>query len=88
MEHFDDYARGDGQLQRADMKELGIDVFEAAAMFWGGGYDPTTEEIAEGSFAVSLPRAAEASKRLQAAICRAARAVDAFRASESQPREH
>jgi hypothetical protein len=27
------------------MNELGIDVFEAAAMFWGGGYDPATEEL-------------------------------------------
>jgi hypothetical protein len=34
LEHFDAYAQGDGQLQRSAMKELGIDVFEAAAMFW------------------------------------------------------
>lgn len=76
LEHFDEYARGDGRLQRDAMDELGIDVFEAAAMFWGGGYDPATEEITEGPFVVALPRAVEASKRLHAAIYHAARAVD------------
>jgi hypothetical protein len=45
LEHFDDYARGDGRLQRKAMSELGIDVFEAAAMFWGGGYDPAAEVL-------------------------------------------
>jgi hypothetical protein len=45
LEHFDEYARGDGQLQRKAMNELGIDVFEAAAMFWGGGYDPAAEVL-------------------------------------------
>src|SRR4051812_42273893 len=29
LEHFDDYARGEGHLQRAAMRELGLDVFEA-----------------------------------------------------------
>jgi hypothetical protein len=50
QEHFDDYARGHGRLQREAMNELGIDVFEAAAMFSGGGYDPLSEEITEGPF--------------------------------------
>jgi hypothetical protein len=52
LEHFDEYARGTGRLERQAINELGIDVFEAAAMwhsatgmdrgamFWGGGYDP------------------------------------------------
>jgi hypothetical protein len=79
LEHFDEYARGDGQLQRKATTELGIDVFEAAAMFWGGGYDPLTEEITEGPFVVAVPKAVAASQRLQAAIYRAARAVDASR---------
>jgi hypothetical protein len=77
LEHFDEYARGQGRLQRQAMNEQGIDVFEAAAMFWGGGYDPFTEEITEGPFVVAIPQAVEASQRLQAAIYRAARAVDA-----------
>ena len=77
LEHFDEYARGDGRLQRDAMNELGIDVFEAAAMFWGGGYDPRTEEITEGPFVVAVPQAVEASQRLHAAVYRAARAVDA-----------
>jgi hypothetical protein len=77
LEHFDEYARGDGRLQREAMNELGIDVFEAATMFWGGGYDPVAEEITEGPFAVSIPQAVEASQRLRAAIYNAARAVDA-----------
>lgn len=79
LEHFDEYARGDGRLQRKAMNELGIDVFEAAAMFWGGGYDPVAEEITEGPFVVAVPQAVEASQRLHAAIYRAARAVDASR---------
>lgn len=32
------------------MNELGIDVFEAAAMFWGGGYDPVAEVLSEEPF--------------------------------------
>jgi hypothetical protein len=79
LEHFDEYARGDGRLQREAMTELGIDVFQAAAMFWGGGYDPVAEEIIQGPFVVAVPRAVEASQRLQAAIYGAARAVDARR---------
>jgi hypothetical protein len=77
LEHFDEYARGDGRLQRKAMNELGIDVFEAATMFWGGGYNTLTEEITEGPFVVAVPRAVEAARRLHAAIYRAARAVDA-----------
>jgi hypothetical protein len=60
------------------MNELGIDVFEAAAMFWGRWLHPLTEEIAEGPFVVVVPQAVEAA-RLHAAIYRAARAVDAGR---------
>lgn len=81
LEHFDDYARGEGQLQRKAMTELGIDVFEAAARFWGGGYDSSTEEITEGPYVVTVPQAVVASKRLHAAIYKAALAVDAARAT-------
>ena len=77
LEHFDEYARGEGRLQRKAVNELGIDEFEAAAMFWGGGYDPLTEEITEGPFVVAVPQAIEAAQRLYAAIYRAGRAVDA-----------
>jgi hypothetical protein len=79
LEHFDEYARGGGRLQRKAMNELGIDVFEAAAMFWGGGYDPAADELTEGPFVVVVSQAVEASQRLHAAIYRAARAVDASR---------
>jgi hypothetical protein len=79
LEHFDEYARGDRQLQRKAMNELGIDVFEAAAMFWGGGYDPATEELTEGPFVVAISQAVETSQRLHMAIYRAARPVDASR---------
>ena len=73
VEHFDEYARGDGQLQRKAINELGIDMFEAAAMFWGGGYDPATEELTEGPFVVAISQAVDASQRLHTAIYRAAR---------------
>lgn len=79
LEHFDEYALGDGYLQRKAMSELGVDVFEAAAMFWGGGYNPTTDEITEGPFVIVVSEAVEASHRLHAAIYRAALAVDASR---------
>jgi hypothetical protein len=79
LEHFDEYARGDGRLQRKAMNELGIDVFEAAAMFWGGGYDPAADKLTEGPFAVVVSQAVEPSRRLQAAIYRAACVVDASR---------
>jgi hypothetical protein len=35
-------------------------VFEAAAMFWGGGYDPAAEELTEGPFVVAISRAVDA----------------------------
>jgi hypothetical protein len=79
LEHFDEYARGDGRLQRTAINELGIDVFEAAAMFWGGGYDSAADELTEGPFVVVVSQAVEASQRLHAAIYRAARALDASR---------
>jgi hypothetical protein len=79
LEHFDEYAGGDGRLQRKAINELGIDVFEAAAMFWRGGYDPAADELTEGPFVVVVSQAVEASQRLHAAIYRAARAVDACR---------
>lgn len=79
LEHFDEYARGEGQLQRTARSELGVDVFEAAAMFWGGGYDPADDELTEGPFLVAISQAIDASQRLHEAICRAARAVDESR---------
>jgi hypothetical protein len=63
----------------AAMNELGIDVFEAAAMFWGGGYDAAAEVLSEGPFVVAISQAVDASQRLHMAIYRAARAVDASR---------
>jgi hypothetical protein len=76
LEHFDDYARGEGRLQRKAMRELGLNVDEAAAMYWGGGYDPSTEKITEGPFAVTMPEALEAAGRLHQAIYGAGRAID------------
>ena len=38
-------------------------AFEAAAMFWGGGYDSRTETITEGPFSVQIPQAIQASER-------------------------
>jgi len=35
LEHFDEYARGEGKLVKQAMRDLGIDVYEAAAMYWG-----------------------------------------------------
>ncbi|MDA0183644.1 hypothetical protein OJ997_25270 [Solirubrobacter phytolaccae] len=78
-EHLDEYARGEGQLQRRAMRESAIDRLAAAARFWGGGYDPLTEEFREGPFVVSIPVAVEAARLLQTAIYHAARAVDASR---------
>lgn len=82
LEHFDEYARGEGRLQRRAMREFGMGFYEAAAMFWGGGYDPTTEAITEGPFTVIVPRAIAASQRLQMAIYVAALVVDARRVPE------
>ena len=39
LEHFDEYARGEGKLVEQAMRDLSIDMYEAAAMYWGG-YDP------------------------------------------------
>jgi hypothetical protein len=76
LEHFDDYARGEGQLQRAAMRDHGLDLDEAAVMYWGGGYDPATEQVTEGPFVVRIPEAVEAASRLHHAIYAAGKAID------------
>jgi hypothetical protein len=81
LEHFDDYARGEGKLARTAMQDLDIDVFEAAAMFWGGGYDPESERLTQGPFEIIVPQAIEAAERLQGAIYAAGRAIDRTRAA-------
>jgi len=63
------------------MRDFNIDVYEAAAMYWGGGYDPITEEVREGPFVIVIPAALEAAKGLQRAIYAARQAVDRHRAS-------
>ena len=76
LEHPDDYARGEGRLQEAAIKKEGLDLHEAAATYWGGGYDSTTDEIEEGPYRLHLGTAVEAGRRLHEAIYRAAKAVD------------
>lgn len=79
LEHFDEYARGEGRLQQKAIRELGLGVYEAAALFWGGGYDPTTEQVTKGPFVIHLPAALAASEALYRAIHAAGKAVDAHR---------
>lgn len=79
VEHFDDYARGKGLLQRREIRENGLSVYEAAALYWGGGYDPTTEQITEGPIVIHVPSAIAASEALHLAIYAAGKAVDAHR---------
>jgi hypothetical protein len=76
LEHFDDYARGEGKLARRAMQDLSIDAYDAAARFWGGGYDPATETITQGPFAIVVPEAIAAAARLQRAVYTAAQAID------------
>ena len=81
LEHFDAYARGEGKLVKQAMRDFNIDMYEAATMYWGGGYDPITEEVREGPFVIVIPAALEAAKALQRAIYAAGKAVDRHRAS-------
>jgi hypothetical protein len=76
LEHFDEYARGTGKLQSEAIRNLGLDAFEAAAMFWGGGYDRSTGRLTEGPFTITVPAAVLAAKALHRAIYAAGRAVD------------
>ena len=84
MSTSDAYARGKGKLQKDVTRELGLDVFEAAAMFWGGGYDPQTEELTQGPFVVVVLDALEAAHRLHRAIYAAGKAIDRHRASKGR----
>ena len=79
LEHFDEYARGKGVLQTRAIREEGLSVYEAAAVYWGGGYDPTTEQITEGPIVIYVPTALAASEALHRAIYAAGKAVDAHR---------
>jgi hypothetical protein len=83
LEHFDEYARGKGVLQKRAIREEGLSVYEAAALFWGGGYDPTTEQITEGPIVIHVPTALAASEALHHAIYAAGKAVDAHRAASA-----
>jgi hypothetical protein len=78
LEHFDEYARGEGKLQQEAVRERGVDVFEAAATYWGGGYDPSTEALTQGPFVMVIPDALAAAERLYHAIYAAGRAVDSL----------
>lgn len=79
LEHFDEYARGEGLLQQKAISELGLGVYEVAALFWGGGYDPTTEQLREGPFVIDVHAALVASEALHQAIYSAGKAVDVHR---------
>jgi hypothetical protein len=83
LEHFDEYARGKGVLQKRAIREEGLSVYDAAAVYWGGGYDPATELITEGPIVIHVPTALAASKVLYRAIYVAGKAVDAHRSSSS-----
>jgi hypothetical protein len=76
LEHPDDYAYGQGRLQKAAVKKERLDLHEAAALYWGGGYDSTTDVIEEGPYKIHLGLAVEAAQRLHYAIYRAAKAID------------
>jgi hypothetical protein len=54
LEHLDEYVRGHGPAPAQGDGRARYDVFEAAAMFWGGSYDPFTKEITEGPFVVAV----------------------------------
>jgi hypothetical protein len=68
LEHFDEYARGEGRLQREAIRDQDIDVHEAAAKYWGGGYDLATEQLTEGPFTLVVPNALEPAEQLRQAI--------------------
>lgn len=50
-----------------------------SALYCGGGYDPTTEQIKEGPIVIHVPAAILASEALHLAIYAAGKAVDAQR---------
>jgi hypothetical protein len=75
LEHFDEYARGVGRLQQKAIHELGLGLYEAAALYWGGGYDPTKEQITMGPFVIAIPGALAASEAQYQAIYAAGKAV-------------
>lgn len=77
LEHFDEYARGQGVLQQRAIHEEGLSVYEAAALYWGGGYDPSTEQITEGPIVIHVPAALAGAEALHRAIYVAGKAVDA-----------
>lgn len=81
LEHFDEYACGEGRLQRKAIRELGLGTYEAAALYWGGGYDPSTARLTEGPFVIDVPTALSAAEHLYRASYAAGLAVDARRRS-------
>lgn len=84
--HFNEYAVGDGRLQRKLRKEAGIGAAEAARMFWGGGYDPATGEFGIGPHRIHIERALQAARTLNDAIYAAAKAVDFARVRKAEAR--
>jgi hypothetical protein len=74
--HFDEYARGAGDLQRKLTRE-GADVTEVARDYWPFGYDPGTGMIQLGPFQIQVENARLAARQLCHAIWMAAREVDA-----------
>jgi hypothetical protein len=86
LTHFNEYAVGDGRLQRKLRKETGIDAAEAARRFWGGGYDPSTGEFIIGPHRIHIERALGAAHMLGDAIYAAAKEVDFARERKAEVR--
>lgn len=78
LEHFDEYARGEGRLQRKEQKATGAEFHAVARLYWGGGYNPQTNEVTEGPYMIPLDVAGDAARALYESIIHAAKATDSM----------
>jgi hypothetical protein len=76
LTHFDEWARGRGSgPQRKDVA-AGMTHREVASKYWRFDYDPTSDIITVGPYAIHVATALDATRVLGYAVAMAARAVD------------
>lgn len=79
LTHFDAWSRGKGHGPQAEQLRAGQSARDVARTHWGFSFDPRTDTVLFGVYALQLNVAESAARDLCAAIYTAAREVDSAR---------
>lgn len=86
LTHFDEWARGTGSGPQKKDVAAGMTHREVASKYWRFDYDPGSDIITVGPYAIHVATALDATRALAYAVAMAARAVDLRNAAELHSR--